>query len=68
MTQILRDWLRAGRGRAARTIAHGNEWEVRLSDDHKPFSLYKGHARHPDLDTAERLAVLSATGELEAEG
>jgi hypothetical protein len=67
MTQVLKDWLRAGNMRSVRTFAHGDEWVVRLSDDYKPLSLYKGHSHHPDLDTAERLAVLNATGELEAE-
>ena len=67
MTQILRDWLRADSGRAARTFAQAGEWVVRLSNDYEPLSLYKGYAHHQDLDTAERLAVLSATDELEAE-
>lgn len=63
MTQILRDWLRAKPNRSIRTYYTGTAYEVQLWERGEGLA----YEVHQDLDTAERLAVLSATGELEAE-
>jgi hypothetical protein len=67
MTQILRDWLRAEPGRAAKTFYDRGEFVVRLRDGAYPLSGSDIYGHHPDLDTARRLAVLNATEEMEAE-
>ena len=67
MTQILRDWLRAEPGRSVTTSYLLGQFDVCLRSRFAGLLKVVSLARSPDLDTAERLAVLNATGELEAE-
>jgi hypothetical protein len=64
MTQVLKDWLRANQGSFMTASYMPNSYTVKLLDC---AGCEVGDGSHCCGETAERLAVLNATGELEAE-